>query len=61
MEPTHVKFQKLLFYSDPLIQSFEQFDVFDAKRDGTWSYDFQDRNAKSIPPIESSFASIQFH
>ena len=61
VEPTHVKFQKLLFYSDPLIQSFDEFDVYDAKRDGTWTYAMQDRDAKSIPRIESSYASIQFH
>jgi len=49
VDKTHVLFQNLFFYSDNLIQSFTEFDVFDHVRDGTWSYQASSRDNFSIP------------
>ena len=49
-----------IIYSDVLIASFDEFDVYKAVRDGTYSFSSQDRKRQVLNPLKSSAFSMQF-
>lgn len=56
-----MKFGNLRFYSDALIKSFTEFDIFSVVHDGRWAYDSNSRDLASIKPLHTAYLSIQFH
>ena len=60
MDKTHINFQNNIIYSDELIATYDEFDVYGAVRDGTYSFSSAERSRKTNNPLKSAAFCMQF-